>query len=183
MTPTPKGVSSSVWAKKGNAILMRSVRRRKFLSLGLCMDCGRGQACTQGRCYVCLLKKLARQHHSGGDGWKRLLGKFTGRCHYSGRRLCFGENVSVDHVLPSSRWPELKKDIRNLVWADTYINTMKSDRTPREFYLACADVLEHGLFSGHLWTDCGLAPYAGSRKLLMGLGSLSWWMRQGVTIN
>jgi hypothetical protein len=48
-------------------------------------------------------------------------------------QLEFGVDASVDHILPSSRFPEHKRDISNLEWVHESINRMKKDWTKEEF--------------------------------------------------
>lgn len=50
-------------------------------------------------------------------------------CQYTGKKLT-KENLSVDHVLPSSRGG--KNTWENLVTCDKQLNSWKSDRTPKE---------------------------------------------------
>lgn len=159
-----KGACNQKWIQRGKASYRKTMKRRQRLLHGLCLECGRGQIKSSGRCYICLLKRLAREH-LGRDSWKNLLARFNGVCHYSGRRLTLGENASIDHRLPSSKWPTLRREPDNLVWADSTINTMKMDRTPREFYRACCEVISYSLATGHLWLDSGVQPMADSQQI------------------
>lgn len=47
--------------------------------------------------------------------------------------MVLGDNTSIDHILPVSRYPEKSKDIDNLEWVTLTVNLMKRNRTADEF--------------------------------------------------
>lgn len=55
------------------------------------------------------------------------------RCPYTGDLLILGDNASLDHKLPQSRYPELKSDLNNVQWVTKGINIMKWNHTHEEF--------------------------------------------------
>lgn len=62
-------------------------------------------------------------------------------CVYTGRRLTPGINLSLDHILPSSIFPEQFRDIDNLVWCDLSCNIAKNNLLPEKFLELCQDVV------------------------------------------
>lgn len=73
-----------------------------------------------------LLKKLKKQNH---------------KCAYTGRILTAGINLSLDHVLPKSKFPDAKSNIDNLVWVDLSCNVAKNNLLPNDFLSMCEDVV------------------------------------------
>lgn len=62
-------------------------------------------------------------------------------CVYTGRRLTPGINMSLDHILPSSIFPEQFRDIDNLVWCDLSCNIAKNNLLPENFLELCQAVV------------------------------------------
>ena len=73
-----------------------------------------------------LLQKLKKQKHE---------------CAYTGRKLVAGVNLSLDHILPKSQFPDLKSKIDNLVWVDLSVNVAKNNLLPKDFLSMCEDVV------------------------------------------
>lgn len=73
-----------------------------------------------------LLVKLQRQNHE---------------CVYTGRKLVAGVNLSLDHILPKSSFPDSATDLTNLVWVDLSVNVAKSNLLPKDFLTMCEDVV------------------------------------------
>jgi 5-methylcytosine-specific restriction endonuclease McrA len=68
--------------------------------------------------------------------WKELEDlwiKQDGICPYTGSKLILGVDASLDHILPSSRFPEHRHDINNVEWVHYRVNEMKKDWTKEEF--------------------------------------------------
>lgn len=70
---------------------------------------------------------------------KLLQQNFT--CVYTGRRLIPGQNMSLDHILPSSLYPEGLTELDNLVWCDLTVNVAKNNLLPNQFLVMCKDVV------------------------------------------
>jgi len=56
------------------------------------------------------------------------------KCYYSNIPLVIGENLSLDHIYPSSLHPELLTESSNMVFVDKRINNLKSNMSPKDFY-------------------------------------------------
>ena len=110
-------------------------------ALGLCTDCGREvplPGCKM--CRLCWLMGVAvsatHKYEDTADQFLSALAENTPVgdlvCAYSGELLTLGGNASVDHIFPSSRYPHLVADVRNLVWCDYSLNMGKADLDPRD---------------------------------------------------
>lgn len=75
-----------------------------------------------------LLQKLEKQNHE---------------CVYTARALVAGKNLSLDHILPKSVWPDGLRDLDNLVWVDKSVNIAKNSLLPQNFLELCEDVVIH----------------------------------------
>lgn len=98
------------------------------------------------RCWACALKHLALRHLGNSGKWRSLANLFStqkGKCAYTGRDLTLGVNASVEHILPSSKFPHKSNDIKNICWVDTQINSMKNDSSFEEFIQNCIDVITY----------------------------------------
>ena len=47
--------------------------------------------------------------------------------------MILGTNATLDHILPASRYPDLRSDPSNVEWVADWVNSMKQDATPDEF--------------------------------------------------
>lgn len=59
------------------------------------------------------------------------------KCFYTGLPLVPGVNASIEHIKPKSKNPELRKDINNLVWIRTEVNSMRNNYTFEKFLMLC----------------------------------------------
>jgi len=104
---------------------------------GRCV-CGKPSQAHTISCWECWLKALAHKHLGNRDQWTTLESKWTGQCHYTGRKITPGVNASLDHVDPAIRGgPKL---LDNLVWCDLQINRMKSN-TPLAIFIHTCQVV------------------------------------------
>lgn len=67
----------------------------------------------------------------------------NGKCYLTGRKLIFGLNAGIDHIIPRSKNSNLISDIRNVRWIDKKVNEIKRDLTDKEFVKLCKDVLDN----------------------------------------
>lgn len=87
-------------------------------------------------CQVCYLKRSASAALGSSSLWVLLLEKLNAQqwsCAYTGIPLVLRENASIDHILPVSRYPQYKNNIRNIEWVDWRVNHMKLSMTRDEF--------------------------------------------------
>jgi hypothetical protein len=71
-----------------------------------------------------------------GKRWRILLEKLDEcgwRCPYTGEQLVMGDNLSFDHILPVSRFPEKRHDPENVEPISWEINMLKRHLTKDEF--------------------------------------------------
>ena len=61
-------------------------------------------------------------------------------CPLTGDKLVAGINMSLDHIKPVSRFPELRTDIDNLQWLTKWANVSKSNLDLEEFIVNCFKV-------------------------------------------
>jgi hypothetical protein len=62
-------------------------------------------------------------------------------CSLTGDKLLAGVNMSLDHIKPVSKYPELIGDIRNMQWVTKWANFSKHDLTISEFAENCLKVV------------------------------------------
>ena len=127
-------------------------RRIRLRAAGLCDKCGqephipfvepiiqRGFVIKGGvwtTCRTCYLKKHSSTIFKTNRRHKELLAILDsqdGKCPYTGETLVFGNNASLDHKYPVSRFPELRGNLDNLEWVTDRVNIMKRDLTKNEF--------------------------------------------------
>lgn len=73
-----------------------------------------------------------------------LFDKQKGLCALTGLPLVLGSgDCSIDHILPKSKYPELKHDINNLRFVHLWANIAKRNLTDDEFVAMCRLVVEH----------------------------------------
>jgi 5-methylcytosine-specific restriction endonuclease McrA len=65
------------------------------------------------------------------------------RCAYTGEEIILGLNDSLDHILPISKFPELRSDPANVEWVTRKVNCMKWDSTRDEFIATAYAVVRH----------------------------------------
>ena len=61
-------------------------------------------------------------------------------CPLTGDKLVAGVNMSLDHIQPVSRFPELRIDLDNLQWLTKWANVSKSNLDLEEFIANCLKV-------------------------------------------
>jgi len=64
-------------------------------------------------------------------------------CPLTGDKLVPTVNMSLDHIKPCSKFPELSKDINNVQWVTKWANAAKWDLTTEEFIAQCKQVYEN----------------------------------------
>ena len=120
--------------------------RRKRKEAGVCDDCGETRLPDHKLCRDCYLKVIAGLNTGSRANWEHILQLFydqNQRCAMSGRKLILGKNAQLDHILPRSRFPELKHDLENLQWLHEDVNLAKRNMTPDEFVNLCEEVSKH----------------------------------------
>jgi len=116
----------------------------KLVNAGLCTVCGKepflecfGRKKSKTRlCLEHYLKLRAIGRLGDTSLWVDLLNKLKKqdhKCFYTGEKLTLGENDSIDHGFPVSRFPERASDITNIVWVSREVNWMKDNHTHEEF--------------------------------------------------
>ena len=130
--------------------LVRGREEKKRTALArLCRNCRSPEIVTLGKilhCKTCWFKMMAQHKLGTAKRWRELRSLWdsqNGRCAYTGRELVIGVNASIDHILPSSRFPAKIMQLSNLCWADRKVNEIKRDMTRQEFLDLCAVVLEY----------------------------------------
>jgi hypothetical protein len=126
--------------------------RSKRLKTGFCVICGNTPFMESDRqntyktCDYCFLKGIARTslgNAAFADDLKRKLEEQNYRCVYTGRLLKLGENASIDHIFPRSKFPKLAKNIDNIQWVDIVVNRMKRDLTEEDFLNLIETIYKH----------------------------------------
>jgi len=128
--------------------------KRANVANGLCRLCGArpylsdtdtGERLSHN-CEVCYLKIVARNMLGSARFLYVLLDKlyrWDWKCAYAGRPLVLGKNLSFDHALPISRYPDLKRDPSNLVPVDLGVNFVKRNLTGDEFVALAKEIVHH----------------------------------------
>lgn len=132
-------------------------RKNKFS----CKKCATRRKTPTGRCHNCKLPTMehsscyCKKHWFIGTSKQRLndgtvgAGRFLEellvnqnyKCPYTGKILIPGVNCWLDHILPTSRFPELKYNKNNVEWVDKTVNLCKHNRTKEEFIKLCKQVV------------------------------------------
>lgn len=124
---------------KYSNIKKRGIRPGVFILInGECLNCKKHVDTQEeyAACEECHLKNIARLYLGTSRRWKELQTLWVnqhGICPYTGIRLGFGIDASLDHILPSSRFPELANEISNMEFIHNDVNLMKKDMTKEEF--------------------------------------------------
>jgi len=132
-------------ADKSNQNMKQRVIRYKEESR--CVMCGSGEPVTTGkhlRCKTCYFRQTAKQNLGSASRWQELENLWDrqqGICPYTGRQLQIGVDASLDHINPTSRFPECATEIRNVEWVYYRVNEMKKDWTKEEFIQFMRDIL------------------------------------------
>lgn len=129
-------------------------RALKFIASGLCTLCGKepympnlkdvGQITRL--CQRCHLERKSAQRLGSTQHWKSLLSILDRQnwiCPYSGDNIILGDNDSVDHILPISKYPDREFDITNVQWTTQVINIMKSNLIDCEFLTEIEKIVKY----------------------------------------
>lgn len=127
-------------------------RKETWAKNGICTNCGKNPSLPAmiGKrypfCERCYFKKtsidcLKTAKHAGLIGQK--LRDQNYRCAYTGEKIILGLNDSLDHILPISKFPELRSDPANVEWVTRKVNCMKWDSTREEFIATAYAVVRH----------------------------------------
>ena len=143
-------VRCAVCAVRDRAI--KKARRLYRQAAGTCVGCGDSAVLAamvgnqNALCEACYYRKTANRRLGSPRYAPLLREKFLaqdGRCPYSGESLTLGLNATLDHILPTSRYPELRGDPANVEWVIDWVNLMKQDATPDEFRERLHHILSH----------------------------------------
>lgn len=133
-------------AEEGKVLCIRcrdknlAAGKAKYLrhkSKGLCHRCGAEVLVNCKLCHRCWLRKKSIDNLGTETRWQELGNKLIAQeyiCPYTGELLVPGINASVDHIFPSSLYPELEYELDNVEWVDMRFNRTKFDYTPDQFY-------------------------------------------------
>lgn len=129
---------------------VQASRRRKERqdSGAACVSCGASTVITDGKealCETCYFKAVSLRHFGTRTLWQAIEAQWNkqdGVCPYTGLRLMLGKDASLDHTLPTSRFPERHTDPNNWQWVHYRVNEMKKDWTPGEFISFMESILE-----------------------------------------
>lgn len=129
--------------RRNQALSKRRLRKRKAKA-GICYDCKNKAANGMRRCEGCTLRQLSRRNLGDGSRWaelKDLLDRQQHRCAYTGKRIAIGKNASIDHIFPTSRYPDRATDINNIRFVDGNVNRIKSNLSLIEFIALAITIL------------------------------------------
>ncbi len=129
--------------------------RQEMRDAGLCNRCGKRPCLPSMKdrcdsfCEPCYFKKtsidcLKTAKHAELIGEK--LRAQCYRCAHTGELIVLGLNDSLDHILPTSKFPELRSDPANVEWVTRKVNCMKWDSTRDEFIATAYAVVRHHQF-------------------------------------
>ena len=121
--------------------------RKKVRSIkyGTCRKCSKPQEANLVVCEWHWIQNMSYSSTGKTSNASRLLEileKQYRRCYYTGVDLIAGE-ASIDHLMPVSKFPELRSEISNLAWCHKRINLMKGDMTKDEFLASCRLITGH----------------------------------------
>jgi hypothetical protein len=135
---------------------LQQAKRLRRQAAGLCVQCGAASLLPAlvdkpnalcEPCYYCFIACFIARKRLGSTKHTAILReKFLaqgGRCAYSGDALTLGLNATLDHILPVSRYPDLRCDPTNVEWVADWVNLMKWDATPDEFRARLRQILGH----------------------------------------
>lgn len=126
--------------------------KQRMRDTGMCNRCGK-MPCLETMkdrcdsfCERCYFKKtstdcLKTAAHAEMLGQKLKAQNY--RCAYTGEEIILGLNDSLDHILPISKYPELRHDPENTEWVTRKVNCMKWDSTRDEFIATAYAVVRY----------------------------------------
>jgi hypothetical protein len=135
--------------------ITRHKRCSSFTQRGLCSYCsGKNKYLDSMKdrstdfrfCLECYMKHCSYKNTGSPKYYKELLNMLEQTnyiCPYTGDKIIIGINDSIDHILPSSKFPELSKDINNLHWVTRDANNMKLYHTEDEFKILIKKIHDH----------------------------------------
>ncbi len=88
-------------------------------------------------------KKVSFGRMGSADYWSLLRDKAYEQkmlCAISGDDLIPGENMSLDHIKPESRYPHLRSERSNVQWVTKWVNIAKSNLDMDEFVKRCVNI-------------------------------------------
>lgn len=124
----------------------RTNKKQQRLANNQCTTCGNTKLENVVCCEKCWYKTVARNHLKDPSRWeelKELAEQQQFICPYTGEQLAPGDNMSLDHRLPVSRFPELRYELSNMVWTTKLVNRAKERSTPEEFLKMCQQVVNY----------------------------------------
>ena len=67
-----------------------------------------------------------------------------------------GVNMSLDHILSKSLYPDGFRELSNLVWVDKSCNIAKNNLLPNDFLSLCEDVVLYrsNILQSNLQAEC-----------------------------
>ncbi|MFM7009058.1 MAG: HNH endonuclease domain-containing protein [Betaproteobacteria bacterium] len=94
-------------------------------------------------CLEHFLSNEDRRYHLPPGTVANLFKDQNGLCAYTGAPLVPGLTFSLDHILPTSRFPDDISNPKNIQLTTRLVNSMKQSMTPQEFKEMCEIIVEH----------------------------------------
>lgn len=120
-------------------------QRERSIRYGVCTEfsCNNSVYFSSKLCETHFYKKTAFSRVGSADYWSILKDKAEEQkmlCAISGEELIPGVNMSLDHIKPSSVYPELKNQITNVQWVTKWVNVAKYDLDMDDFVKRCDNI-------------------------------------------
>ena len=130
--------------RKAAAQVLKGYRKR--IAEGVCFRCGvtclRGWQLCERHHYVAIARdRLGIATNAAGERLRQKLIEQNYTCPYTGQRIAPG-SMHLDHILPVSRFPDLRSDFDNVEWVSVDTNQAKLAKTREEFIKFCSVVAE-----------------------------------------
>jgi len=93
--------------------------------------------------FACVAARLGDGSVEMAEALRKKWHDQKGICPYTNQQMLLGLDSSLDHILPVSKYPELKMDINNLEWITTSLNKAKGNMTKEEFMVMLKQLLIH----------------------------------------
>lgn len=113
---------------------------------GQCVVCRRPKLPKTRLCLKHWLQGISRTALKTSKEWEFLLEKYQeqqGRCPYTGRKIFFGCDAGLDHILPRSKYPKIRYSKKNVQWVYQPVNTMKWNMSESEFLHLVRQITRH----------------------------------------